>query len=340
MLKISIITEGGRDIGLGHITRCISLYQGLKERNLLPYCIVNGDRSIEGLLDHKGCEVFDWLKERKKLFSFLQGMDIAIIDSYLADVEFYKEISRVVKIPVYIDDNKRLDYPRGLIINGAVNAEDLGYPKNKGMGYLLGTRYVLLREDFWDVPEKKIKDNIESVLVTFSVNDPRNMTPKVLKTLIDHYPDLAKRVMIGKGFKNRNEIKKFKDKKTEFIYNPDAEVMKRAALESDIAISAGGQTLFEFARCGIPAVVIAIVDNQLNNIKGLEKAGFIENAGWWEDKSLDKKITASIDRLKDMETRSKKSAIGRQIVDGQGSLRVCDTIINKDVPVDAVTRFK
>lgn len=35
--------------------------------------------------------------------------DVAIIDSYLADILFYKNLSNSVKVPVYMDDTKRLD---------------------------------------------------------------------------------------------------------------------------------------------------------------------------------------------------------------------------------------
>lgn len=35
--------------------------------------------------------------------------DVAIIDSYLADIPFYKNLSNSVKVPVYMDDTKRLD---------------------------------------------------------------------------------------------------------------------------------------------------------------------------------------------------------------------------------------
>lgn len=35
--------------------------------------------------------------------------DVAIIDSYLADIRFYRNLSNLAKVPVYMDDTKRLD---------------------------------------------------------------------------------------------------------------------------------------------------------------------------------------------------------------------------------------
>ena len=47
-MKVFIITEGGKNIGFGHITRCLSLYQALKEKVELEFIV---DRSMNiGLL--------------------------------------------------------------------------------------------------------------------------------------------------------------------------------------------------------------------------------------------------------------------------------------------------
>ena len=53
-MRVFIITEGGRNIGFGHITRCISLYQAFERRKIIPELIVNGDNTIEELLKDIG----------------------------------------------------------------------------------------------------------------------------------------------------------------------------------------------------------------------------------------------------------------------------------------------
>jgi len=109
-MKVFIITEGGKDIGFGHITRCLSLYQAFEERGIKPKFIVNADNNVEYLLKQVNYQIFNWLDEKSKLFEMLKDADIAVIDSYLADISLYNKIANLVKISVYIDDNKRLDY--------------------------------------------------------------------------------------------------------------------------------------------------------------------------------------------------------------------------------------
>jgi len=326
-MKVFIITEGGKNIGFGHITRCLSLYQAFEERGTLPKFIINGDDNIEYLLKDVNYQIFNWLDERNKLFEIIKDSDIAIIDSYLADISFYNALSGLVKIPVYIDDNKRLNYPDGVVANGNIHAEKLNYPKKGGITYLLGTKYTHLRKEFWEIPEKKIKENIESIMVTFGGDDAKNMTPKILKFLCNSYPNLKKNIIIGKAFKNIDKIKKESDKNTKLIYYPNAEEIKEIMLESDMAISAGGQTLYELARVGIPTVGVCIADNQLGSIKEWEKSGFLEYAGLYNKDNIIKEINKLLKNLESIKIRESKSKIGREFVDGKGSIRIIKTLL-------------
>jgi len=328
-VKVFIITEGSKKIGFGHITRCTSLYEAFEEKGILPTFIINSDEIAKDLLKGKNYKTFDWLKEQEGLLNLINSADIAIIDSYLADYKFYKKVSEIVKIPVYIDDNKRMDYPKGIVVNASVYAKELECPKKEGVIYLVGNKYIFLRKEFWDVPEKGIKENIENIMVTFGGNDPRKMTPKVLKILVDNYPNSSKKIVVGEGFQNTKELEKLEDHKTEFIYYPDARDMKQLMLESDIAISASGQTLFELARIGVPTIAIAVAENQLSNVKRWKKTGFIKYAGWWQDSNMDKNIISCINDFMDFARRKKSCKIGRELVDGSGSKLIVELLVKK-----------
>ena len=253
--------------------------------------------------------------------------DIIIIDSYLADTGFYEKVSEMADVPVYFDDTMRLNYPKGVVINGGVYAEKMDYKHREYIIYLLGPHYTPLRKEFWDVPEKEIREDIENVMVTFGGDDMRDMTSKVLKLLVENYPELSKNIVIGNGFQNIREIERISDKKTNLIYSPDAEGMKKTMLESDIAICAGGQTLYELARVGVPAIAVAIVDNQMNNVKGWQEAGFIEYAGWWEDETVLQNIGKRLELLKGRDLRNRMVHTGRSFVDGLGARRIVQEIM-------------
>jgi UDP-2,4-diacetamido-2,4,6-trideoxy-beta-L-altropyranose hydrolase len=326
-MKVFIITEGGKNIGFGHITRCLSLYQAFQERGILPEFIINGDNNIEYLLKDIDFQIFNWLDKENILFEKVKDADIAIIDSYLADIYFYNKLSELAKIALYIDDNKRLDYPKGIVLNGNIHAKNLSYPKKEGIAYLLGTKYTPLRKEFWEVPEKKIKEKIDSIMVTFGGDDAKNMTPKILSFLNQKYPNLFKNVIIGRAFQNIDEIKKYADKNTNLIYYPDVEKIKEIMLESDIAISACGQTLNEVARVGVPTIGICLAENQIRNAEKWVKIGFLEYAGYYNKDNMITKIDSMLKNLHNIKLREAISKIGKNFVDGNGSVRIINEIL-------------
>lgn len=329
--KVFILTEGGRGIGFGHITRCISLGQALEEKGVKPELIVNGDDSVRGLLREGNGKIFHWAKDPQRLFHSLKikSDDIVIIDSYLADFSVYKKISEMVGLPVFLDDTKRLNYPRGIIVNSAVYAETLNYQSSVDNAHLLGTKFAPLRKEFWRDPQNRIRKELRSIFISLGGADTRNLTAKVLKYLNQEFPELIKNVAIGRGIKNIDKIKKARDKSNNLIFSPDALTMKGIMLDSDIAISAGGQTIYELARIGLPTLALAIANNQLNNLNGWKKAGFIQYLGWWNDERLFKNIKTSIERLRNQNAREKSSRIGKFFVDGMGSRRIAAYLLNK-----------
>jgi spore coat polysaccharide biosynthesis predicted glycosyltransferase SpsG len=84
-------------------------------------------------------------------------------------------------------------------------------------------------------------------MVTFGRDVAKNMTPNIMNLLNKEYAALKKNIIIGRAFDNIEEIKKEIDENTNLIYYPNAEKIKEVMLNSDIAISAGGQTLHELA---------------------------------------------------------------------------------------------
>jgi len=327
-MRVYILTEGGKNIGFGHIARCSALYDAFLEDNIEPLFIINGDSSVSKILRGRDYVLFDWLKEKQKLLDIIQYANIGIVDSYLALSLFYERFEKLVKLPVYIDDNKRVEYPRGIVVNGNIYGDNLGYPKRDDIFYLLGSKYALLRKEFWDVPEKKIRTSPRQIMITFGGDDSRNLTPRVLQVLSQRFPNFSKVVVIGNAFGNIDKIKENKDKNTLFVLSPDANKMKEVMLDSDIAISAGGQTLYEFARIGLSPIVIGIADNQKNNIAGWEKEGFIQYIGWWDEEGLMDKLILALEELMPYDAREKKGKIGRNLIDGKGALRVKDMILS------------
>ena len=331
-MQVYILTEGGKDYGFGHVARCSSIYQAFRQFNVSPKFIVNGDESVKSIF--KDIELADWLNDYQDVFQ----SDIVVIDSYLADMDYYNKLSNEVPLVVYIDDNNRLKYPKGIVVNGTLDVSNMNYPEREDVKYLVGKDFIPLRKDFWDIPKLKINDSIENILITMGGNDLRNLTPKLLGLLNDNYHDVNKKVIIADSFNNVSDIQALANDTVELIYSPDSREIIDIMQSCDLTISASGQTLYELACVGVPTVAIGIIDNQKNNIKNWINQGFIEYAGCWSDEDLLDNVLNGIELLQNKNIRYDKRLLGIQAVDGKGSLNIAKNILNEFYRQNAVFR--
>lgn len=326
-MNVYILTEGGKAVGLGHIIRCLSIFQAFKKRDIVPKMVVHGDDTIKSILPIKKYFQFNWLENIEKALTLIKNPDIIIIDSYIASKEVYKKLSSVGRLCIYFDDFNRLNYPTGVVINPSLNAPEIKYLQMDGKRYLLGPHYIPLREEFWNTNEKVINEKISNIFVSLGGDDIRNLTPTILKLLTKYYSNPTKTVVISREFKNKKEIEQVKDIHTHLLYYPNSSEMKKAMLSADIAIAPNGQTLYELARIGIPTIAIAVTDRQIKSLKCWNKKGFIEYIGKYSELNIRENILNSIDLLKEKKIRMQKSKIGKTLVDGKGAVRIIDFLL-------------
>jgi UDP-2,4-diacetamido-2,4,6-trideoxy-beta-L-altropyranose hydrolase len=98
-------------------------------------------------------------------------------------------------------------------------------------------------------------------------------------------------------------------------------------ISSDIAITSGGQTIYELCRVGIPAIVIAVAENQMRSIADLKKRGVIFYAGQWDDKKLFQTVKKQIKTLQAYTLRARLSFKMRKVFDGTSTLHLVDKLI-------------
>lgn len=269
--RVIIFTEGGDNIGFGHITRCFALYEELIGREIETIFVVYGN-NIDEILEGKEYVNIDW-KNIEFLKNFLQKDDYIIIDSYLANLEIYNFISNNTKKCMYIDDNNRLKYPKGVILN-PVLYEDLEYETTNHI--LRGKDYIIVRKEFLEYTQS-LEKSID-ILITLGGTDIRNLTPELIKILQEINPNLNIAIVIGKTFHNKEEIETLKTDKINLFYNISATDMRNLILKSKFVICGCGQSINEMLILKCNFLPILIADNQLRNYNFLLKKKIVKYA--------------------------------------------------------------
>jgi len=305
--KLTVLTEGGRVFGFGHITRCISISKHFEDFGVMVEFIVDGDDSILPILENQSLILMNWL-DKKPLLQKLQESSFVLIDSLRISNDQIDDIQKLDTVIIYIDDEKRQNFlEKGFVLDWTILVDKKNYflPKKENVTYLLGSKYTPLREAFAGSNRILINSEIKRVFISFGGSDVRNLTAKVLEFLSKNFPSLKKIVVIGDGFTNTKSIKLFQDKNTTLIYNAHAEEMSSLMNNSDIAISSGGQTLYELVSLGVPTIAILLVENARDDTEGWTKVGSIDYIGNFDDEDLLQKLLVSMKMLKKQENRQK-----------------------------------
>lgn len=316
---------------MGHIVRCSALAEFLAEAGIEPYLYINSKDEVVSSLRGFSYKREDWLKGRHRLFERITTFDIVIVDSYLADLDFYKELSERIKLSIYIDDTRRLSYPKGVVVNFAIYARKL-YQDKKGMNnYILGTEYVPLRKAFTTLQQEDIvrEDKVRQILICFGGSDPGNLSLKVLRILKNNRYSGIKKILLSRKFSPAIErLNNLATDDIEILYDPDPDVIVKTMTSSDMAVSSAGMILYELACCRVPVIAISVADNQKDGLREFVNRGFTIQFLDKDQPDLLFRLENLIDfYIANFPEVSQNAQIGRDIVDGYGGQRLTQRIV-------------
>ena len=324
--------DAGPGIGLGHLQRCLSIAIGLRDLGVECVFLSPNDDEVRKKITRLGFVTNPLPKAKlggpKDLSSLLAtariyGSQSVLVDSYFTDDFFYAQLLDAGLYVAAIDDLGR-SFKCNLLIDSSVDAGTIRSRRvTKGVKFLLGPDYAPLNQEFWDLPKRIINKNIEDILITMGGADSFGLTPSIIESLDSIDADFAVRVIVGPLFKNATEIHDVASKAAHVfntVDNPTA--MKNFMLEADIAISAGGQTLYELSATGVPTIAVKIADNQSGNLKSFFEAGTIFPITFRSIQQMHRKIYSAMNgKFADYDVRSAMSSSGQSLVDGKGAIR-------------------
>lgn len=258
-----------------------------------------------------------------------QRIQCLIVDRYDINYEYLFDLRKIVKL-AYVDDLNSFIYPVDFIINGNVNATELGYSAfDKDTTLLLGISYNMIRKEFQEIEKRNLNREVESIMITTGGSDAKGVTEKLLNYLTekDEFAELKINVVVGSAFLNKEKIFEIEKQHKNITIYDNPSKMSEIMLASDIAISSGGSTLYELCACGTPTLAITIADNQKGITKKLDDLGLILSLGCWEDLSEDVFMNQLNRLLRDYETRKHMSENGQKLVDGNGCARIVDALL-------------
>lgn len=332
-MNIVFLTEGGRKQGWGHISRCHALAQAMRATQVRHSIriFVNTDEPVKNFLEDTWAEVsiMDWIKNKKALLHILSDAQLVVVDSYQAGKRVYEDIDSLKSLnpgikTLIIDDYNRLKYKGDYILNPCVFADDLNYRKiyaSARVKLLLGRKYIILRKDFWNFCPGKVKAEVKNVLVAFGGNGHPDLVIGIVRKFLARYSDWHFHIVLKEG--GRRVKKELRSSgRLSLRRSLNAKEMLKLMRHCDIAITSGGQILYELAQTATPAVAVCFSFNQLANCRKMKELKVIQYAGQDESGSLVRKVEETVALLQPKTIRQKMAAAGQRLIDGKGVFRI------------------
>jgi UDP-2,4-diacetamido-2,4,6-trideoxy-beta-L-altropyranose hydrolase len=349
--KIAFRVDASLSIGTGHLMRCLTLADELKQRgahsrfisrhmpgHLRDMLVAKGhefklldtihNAVVAGDLAHA-----EWLgvtqgADAKDTIHALsdQSWDWLVVDHYALDAYWESALRNTARQIMVIDDIADRQHDCDILLDQNFYPDmDTRYTGKVPVycRLLLGPRYALLRGEFRQLHEqiKPRSGPVKRILVFFGGVDADNYTGHAVEALTEiEVSGLQVDVVIGSQHPCRVQIQEACAQHG-FICHVQTDKMAELMAAADLAIGAGGSATWERCCLGLPALSICVAANQLKQIADAAQEGLMYAPQVGEDLAVVIK-NHTIALLENEFLRKLISRRAMQAVDGRGVLRI------------------
>ena len=335
-----IRADGNKKIGAGHLMRCMTVAEelaGLLGREAV--CFVCADADSGDMAADAGFRTFVTDTDYRNMESELplwerflgdwggrpdSAENVILVDSYYVTERYLEELKRFGS-RVLMDDMGERAYPVDCVVNYNVFADSEKYRslyRGTGAKMLIGSRYVPVRSQFRD-RMYEVREKAGSILITVGGGDTDHIGRRILKCL--YREDREFYFVAGRYYPDLDELKKWEREHANIHVLYDVKDMAGLMLKCDVAVTAGGSTVYEMAAVGIPFVCFSCAENQEALVEYIGATGTACAAGAWH---LDREGTLARiaeliwQLLPDQEMRMLYHRREKGLIDGGGARRL------------------
>lgn len=362
-MKIAFRADSSEVIGSGHVMRCLTLAENLRERGAdVRFVCRDHAGNLIPLLEKKGIHTAVLprpasSKPTKNDYAVWLGVtqatdaaqtvdalgheraDWLVVDNYGLSVEWEQRLRPHSSKVLAIDDLADRQHDCDVLLDQNFSSD--GAARYAGLvpqtcKPLLGPRYALMHPEFARRRNalRAHRGSVKRVFVFFGGADPQNATGLALDALSG--PDFAQLevdVVVGASNPRRKDIERRCSARPRTVLHKSAPHLADLLSKADIAIGAGGATTWERMCLGVPTLLISIAKNQRPASEALAKAGLVSYIGPLGQVTPARIAGALTDLIRDAHALQELSIRNQLLVDGLGARRLTEVMI----PTEAET---
>lgn len=342
---IAIRVDINDQIGMGHMMRCFAIASAIQKAGdeVLFICADEDGKKFAERSKFKALSLDtqwnDFDNEQTKIIQLIHDLKpkILLVDSYYATPAYFDSIHRHVRT-AYLDDGVYLlKYPVDILINYNIFSDTIDYETkyiSTRTRLVIGSNYAPLRVEFQNLSHFTVKNEVTNVLISTGGTDIANLSVGFVHNIAvrPEYASVIFHLVAGELNTHLSELSMLEKKIPNVHIHSKVKNMCSLIRSCDVAVSAGGTTLYELCACGIPTITYVMADNQALALSGFTKRGLMLGAG---DCRMGKNkfyavVCHQLDRLiSNKGLRDELSQNMQRKVDGQGAERLSAVLMNK-----------
>ena len=360
-MRVAFRTDGSPQIGTGHVMRCLTLADALREEgaecefvsrehdgHLMEYIRSRGyplhalPRShvrepLESDLAHSHWLGVDWQTDAAQTRQVLASkvLDWLIVDHYALDAQWECALASIYRQLMVIDDLADRPHASDLLLDQTFGRDAADYrplvPTECRL--LCGCQFALLRPEFAALRpyslQRRTQPALRELLITMGGVDKDNATGQVLQALLACRLPAECRLTVVMGV-TAPWLEEVRTQAQDMLWPTRVLVgvsdMAQLMADCDLAIGAAGATSWERCCLGLPTIMLPLAENQAHSCRTLSEVG----AGLIipEPEMLSALLPTALETfVNESVALSEITATSSSITDGRGIERVVQAIM-------------
>jgi UDP-2,4-diacetamido-2,4,6-trideoxy-beta-L-altropyranose hydrolase len=284
--RILVFPDYGPRIGGGHVMRCLTLARALMAKGCAVAFAANP--AAQGVLDAFGPRDLTVYPLSDDLAEAAQHAadwadafkaDWVVLDHYRLSPEQEAELKGPRRLAV-LDDLADRPRPADLVINpgyGLAPRDYLGLAPDHAR-VLVGPQFALVRPEFVAHRDQALErrrqgGHLKHVLIALGMTDVEGITAKVVRALEPHLEGLVLDVVLAETAPSLATLREQAKTDCALRLHVDSHAMADLMSQADIAVGAGGGSVWERATLGLPTVTVVLADNQRRMAQSMANVG-------------------------------------------------------------------
>lgn len=357
-MEVFFRTDASLTIGHGHVMRCLTLAGALRERGLRSAFVCKQHAgNLCDLIEERGFAVVrvpvteTVSSELKISHAFWLGSSLIedaeltsaaierigvrpqwlVVDHYALDHRWEALLRPAVDRLMVVDDIADRSHDCDVLLdqNFFLNLQQRYVNKVPSQCImLLGPKYALLQPVYAELhAQAEPKNAVRRIFMFFGGADAENLTGRAISAFQRlERPDIRLDVVMTSGGASYETIEKQVSGHSNICLQGSLPSLGPLMAKADLAIGAGGATVWERLCLGLPSIVISLAENQKPVCKDLASAGLIRYLGF-QDQVDEGLIHRTLSNILDSKSIPEWSGRCRAVCDGEGLERVAEVII-------------